>query len=700
MAYADLLEDEGINSQFLGVLKPRRKVTTFSVFSGSVYVSDFTLGQVINTSIDGSDLTEGASTSLSSGEWFYDVDNSKLYVRTSGDTDPSNDFVVATYEIYVGTFDAHFPRIPTDAESSSNRTVYYEPIIAKSPVLKQTNKDVFFGFLPSQTSQIVLTNTEHELEPHVSESSFNLGKVEVYHWLGDLEKDNIKLVYSGVMGSISYTDERVTIQTFESLDILETEYRNSTTSFFALSDFTTLDPKFQGRPIRVVYGGPVDGFVPVNIDFDDTTPTTSDNREWVVQSGQTGLSDISRTVPASPVSTTTRTYVDDATGFAIGDGVWINKAANEYVLVINIDYSSNFIEHAAIGIAAVNLDLVKRAFVSKVIISQSGVNYTALYDRDYIIRTDYASTTSGFEFRTTMEANIGLPNTLSPSDRVQARVYGRVNDVTLGGPAFGADDSKTGNLRQGVVILFDLLKKLGITESEINTSSFTTAQSAVADPVAFTIPRQSNQDFPKYKDLIIPLLQTLMLRFYIDNDRKFTITEVAAFTGSATKTVEDDEILDKTLSYSFSYSDVLSQINIDYAFRQIPEEASATELKEDRITASSETAKFLHGIRKSKSFKSLHSTIDLTEATALAAKMRSMFGDRRGTMKWQVKNRFFDTLIADTIDVTRSRMPGFTFDVDTDRTQRVVITGVDRSLKRVTLITDDQKGVEDNSGDF
>jgi hypothetical protein len=699
MAYSDLLDDEGVNSQFLAVLKPRRRISSWSVFSGSVYESSFTLGQVIAVAIDGVALTEGSSTTLSSGEWFYDVDAETLYVRTTGDTDPTADFVVGTYELYVGTFDAHFPRIPTSAESASNRSVYYDPIIRQSPVLKQTNNDVFFGFLPSQTSQVVLNNAEHGLEIHISDSSFNRADIQVYHWLDELETDNVKLVYQGLMGNIQYNGESVSIATFESLDKFEQEYRSGAVSFFSEGSFPNIDTKFLSRPIRKVYGL-VDGFVPVNIDFNSEAPSTSDNRDWVVMSGQSGLADISRTVPASPVSTTTRTYLDDAQGITIGDGVWIDKASDEYVVVTNVDYGSDFIDHAALSVAATTADTVKRGFVSKVTITQQGINYTAFYDRDYTLSTALADGTSGFSFKTTMEANTGLPNTLSPSDRVSCRVYGKANDVTLGGPSFGSDDAKSGNLRDPVVIFIDLLKNLGITESEINTSSFTTAQAAVTAPCGIAIPEASNNDFPKYKDLIVRLLQHTMMRFYVDNDRLFKVTPVDVFTGSAGKTVGDDELLFKSFAYSFNYSDTLSQVNVDYNFREIPEEASASGAKLDRVSSTSETAEYLHTIQKSKTYKSFHTVIDQTEASALADKLRSIFGTRRGLVSFRVKNRFFDSIIADTIDVTRTKMPGFAFDSDTDRTRRVVVTGVDRSLRAVTLSCDDQFGVENNSGDF
>lgn len=699
MAYQDLLELEGVNSQFLVVLTPRRKVTSWTLVSGAIYQSSFDYGTVLEVTEDGVSLTANTSSALSSGQFYYDKDTKILYVRTSGDVNPTTKYMVASFELYAGTFDAHFPRIPTDTETTSNFTVYFDPIVEKTPVLKQTNNDLFFGFLPSQTSEIVLTNAEHPFERIIFDSSFNKGAVKVYHWLGDLEKDNTKLVYSGVMGNVTYTTNRVRIATFESLERFEAEFRHSGDSFFATSSFPNLDSKFQARPIRGVYGGPIDGFIPVNVSYLAENPTTSDNRTWVVCKGQTGLGDITRTVPVSPSSTTTRTYLDDATGFTIGDGVWLNKATDEYRLVTAVDYSSNYIEHEALSSgAATTGNTVVRGFVSKVTITKSGINYTAFYNRDYSLSTALAQTTSGFVFNSSLETNTGMPATLSPSDRVTCRVYGPTNSVTLGGNPFGTDDTKTANLRDAIVILFDILKKSGVAENEINTTSFTSSTNLHS--VGLAIPDASNKDFPKLKDLIIKILQTCLLRFYIDNNRKIKISPVDNFTGNATKEAKEDEIIDQSFNYNFNYSDILSTVNVDYHFQEVGPDAQSSSNQLLRVTSSSNDAKYLHSIQKSNTFNSLHTSVDLTEAQALADKLKFIYGDRSGDVSFQVKNKFFDILIGDTIDVIRTKMPEFEYDSEIERTQRIVVTSVERSLRSVNIQGNDQKGVEDNSGSF
>ena len=101
MSYADLLEDETVKSNYLAILKPRRRVTDFAVFSGSVYSVSFDYGDVTSVYVDGVALTEAFTTSLSAGQYYWDYDNQTLYVRTSTSGNPNSVSTIVTYAIYV-----------------------------------------------------------------------------------------------------------------------------------------------------------------------------------------------------------------------------------------------------------------------------------------------------------------------------------------------------------------------------------------------------------------------------------------------------------------------------------------------------------------------------------------------------------------------------------------------------------------------
>lgn len=700
MSYATNLESEVIKSQFLAVIKPRKRMlhSTFALYSGSVYRVSHTLGPIIGVSVTGTALSAGSSASLSAGEYWFDTTNEYLYIRKSDSTAPgSSDYIIATYEIYVGTYDEHWYRIPTDNTSSQ---VYFDPRIVKSPVINQAASDLFFGYYPVKSTSITLANADHFFEGVLAEASFNKISVKMWHLLGDTDTANFRLVFSGTMGTVSYYQDTIDIQILDQSDILDQEYRHTSgTSFFATSDFANLDPKFLGRPIRDVFGV-VDGFVPVNVDYVESAPTTSDNRTWVVKKGQSNLGTITASVTTG--STATVTKVTSVDGICVGDTVYFNRVigTDEYLVVTAVDYGANTVTHAALsGGAMASGDSLVRYFVGRVDILQNGEIYTALYGRDYTAETGLANGTSGFSFSTSLETNLSMPETLSINDTVYCRVYGETNSETLSGSPFGSNDAEKGVLTHAPVILYKLLKtKLGLAESELNLTSFSNLQASVNDTVGFAVPATSTSDFPLYKDLILDILQSIMARLGKDNDDLWTVSEVGPM-GSVTKTIEDDEITRASVQYQFDYSDVINHVLVEYAFREVSNRANfSLEGSVSTISASSSLAQYLHARKRQRTVRSLH--YDSAYATTLANRYAYALGERRGILTIESKNRFFDTMLGDVIRVSREKIPGYVYSEGTTRTEDFIVIETVKSLNKVTMILDDQKGIEDNSASW
>lgn len=694
MAYAQLIESEGIRSQFLAVLEPRRRVTTWTNPSGSIYTSTFSLGQVVSVEDDGALLTEAASASVSAGQFYFDPETSLLTLRLADSSDPDNSFMVVTYEIYVGTVDIHTYRVPTD---DTTREVYFEPLIRKSPQFKATLSDSLFGFLPSQSSTITLSNsTDHILEEHLRESSFNRARISIYHTLDDFSAANTKKIFNGTMGDVTYGEFDVTISVFDRIDQFSEEFRQTGTSFFSESDFPSIDPNFIGRPIRRVYGV-VDGFIPVNIDYNATSPTTSDNRDWVVQAEQSNKGTIQSTVPASPTSTTTRTYLASANGFRVGDTCRIDKTTDESIIVTAVNKTgSHYIEHAALSSgAAASGDIVIRPFVGRIDIDQDGTRYTALYVRDYVVG-DFAENTTGFQFLSGLESNLGMSRTLSPSDIVSCRVYGQQASLTIGSTAV-TNDAEAGVMANIVAVLYQLLVTyVGVPTSDINTTNFEAALSTITDAVGFAIPSKARSNFPKMKELIADLLSTGLIRLYLDSDLKWSVEAIGPL-GADDYTVENDEILEGSLRYRFSYKDVLSEVNVEYGAREIGA-IIGTQDTVTTLTGQSQVGAYLHKQRKTQTFPSVH--FKASEAQTLLDRLLYIFGDQRGELSITSKNRFLVLTLDGVLGLNREKLPGFSFVSGTTRSRSFKTLETARSLDQVQITLDDQKGIEDNSASW
>jgi hypothetical protein len=694
LSYANLLTKEGIKADYLAVLRPARQVTGFSLVSGSVYSKSFDYGFVSGVEVNGLALAEGSSSTLSAGQFYWDDSAQILYVRTSDSANPSSKFVVVVYEIYVATSEQHWFRDPTD---DTTKQVYFEPLIARVPAIKTVVKDLAFGFLPVQSTAIGLNNADKVLNRHVYDGSFNGREILIYHLLDALETENLKLVMRGRMSNLSWNDSTMNIRIFDAVDVFETEFRpDQETQFYSSSDYPDLDPNFEGKPIRHVYGV-VDGFVPVNVSYVDQSPGISDNREWKVISDGTNQYQKTATVPASPASTTTRTYVDSAQGFLVGDTALINKATDESVLITAVNRTgSNYIEHDTLGSGAATAgDTVFRGTVARIDIVSQGAKYTALYGRDYTESVD-SDGVVGFEFTTTMEANVGMPENLSPSDTVFCRVYGKQNNVTSGGSPFGSNDSETGNILALPIVLLDILKTYaGLSEASINLSSFTTLLTDASDRIGFAIPESASSKFPKLKDIIASLCQTGLVSLFVDNDLKWKATRLKAL-GSVSGTIENDEILERAIVYDFSYDDVYSDVVVSFAKRERSENGVSEGFKLER--ASSNTAKYLHKVNRTLEVESLH--FDRDDAAQLATRLVAFYGDRQGELTIDTKNRFFGFTIDEILRVTRTSLPGFSFDEDTENSRDFNIRQTEKSLRRVKLTLNDLKGVGDNSSEF
>lgn len=691
MTYAANLLVEGITSQYLAVIKPRRLAGSWSLISGTKYYQLFDYGEITKLEANATEKTKATSSALSDGIWYYDSLEEKLYFDDG--YNPATKNIVLTYEIYTGTFDAHWYRNPLD---STGRIVYYEPIIISSPKINASASESLFGYLPVQSSNITLSNAVHVLEKHLYDSSFYLCDVVIYHYLDKLTIANTKKVFSGLCTKISYDDKQIMLSLYDRLGIFDKEYRNVTgNSFYAYSEFSDLDPAYEGRPIRNVYGI-VEGFPPVNIDYvaDVDTPTVNDNRRYICIADETNLGSVQSSVPASPSSTTTRTYLNSANGFRVGDSVWFDKASDEYKIITNVNKTgNNYIEHPALSVACAVGNIAKRSFIGNITIYKEDVVYRPLFGRDYTEYTDATNKVVGFDLSTSLETNLGMPSALSASDAIYCRIYGHKNTVTLGAAPFGLDSGETGNLTQAIVVLFDMLKTYtSIAEDDIDLTTFSSLQSSIADEIGFAVPEFSRNDFPIMKDVVNNILKTLLLKIFPNNDLKWTIKQTAPL-GSVDKSIEDDEILLNSFKYEFDYNDIISDAILEYAGREYSEKHQASR-DYSRVTKTSAVTKYLHKIDRQKTFKSLH--FKLSEAQTLVDRLNYALSERQGICKLSTKNRFFDILLGDNVKISRSRMPGFEYDGNILREREFAIISTAKSLDDIELELIDQKGIEDN----
>lgn len=699
MSYATLLESERVNPQMLVVVRPYASmITGWTVFSGSVYRKAQT-DQVISCSDSDGTLTVNTTTSLSAGQYYHDIENGYLYVRTSSGSSPAVKDFVAEIELYFGTYDAHWHRNPVD---TSTRVVYYEPLVITTPSVFKGGQDASFGVFPTRSNTVSFSNLTHYFEPYLYAYSFNQAKIDLYHWLdstgvGELAYNNIKKIFTGFCSNVTVTDGYVSIMILDSSDLFNNEWRNPTgDNFFTLTTFPNLDPVASGYPIRYVYGR-VDGHVPINIDYVSKNYTTSDNRDWIVCNGTIATSPSVSTTVTGVSSTTTRTYVVSVAGLDVGDSVYMDHIGPGHqhgVTITAINRVSNYFDHAAIHSAMNSGDTVIRGFIGSVTIVQNNITYDAQYGRDYTVG-NFSGTSIGFSFTTSLESNLGMASTLSPNDRVVCRVYGKTNAITLSGGGFGANDTEISNLTNPVVILFDVLKQI-FSESELALTSFSTLESTRTDALGLVFPEFKSYKFPTFKDIISEICKTCLLKIYQDDDLKWAVSAIGPMA-SNTYSVTDDKILLDSYNYSFDYTRIYSDVLVSYDRNEVSLGTDSSQ-SHSRTLATSTVASRLHRVNKQYDFKC--SYFRLADAETLASRLRYIYGDRLGTIQISSKNNLFSAEINGVLEIERQSIPGFSYVQGTNQTLDSVIVSIDKSLNSVKLVLDDQKGIEDNEASW
>jgi len=709
MVRATEILKESTTSGFFIVMKPRRSLddADFTLVAADRHKISFAFGKVVGfdtatnvilqTETTKTTFTEVSTSAVALGEFFYDDDTTELFIGiTAGDL--ASLLLIATYEIYVSTEGKHFNRIPTD---DTSLLTYFEPLIVVEPNLTNSVEDNFFGFVPITSANIALNNGTHFWERHLSESSFHRIDVDIYHFAGPIQTDNFKKVISGIGKLTVHADDQIEFQILDRLDLLDVQRITDT---YETDDFSELDERFTGKPIREVFGI-VHGFVPVNVDFKEDTPATTDNRLHAVikkPADTADLADVTATVIAG--STVTVTKVSDSEGINEEDAIFLDRVAgvDVFVLVESVDHGLGEITHVAIASPMAAGDSVKKGFVSQIQIVQEDKRFFPLFNRDYTIVADVggAGKASGFLFSTSLESNLGMPSNLSPTDQVLCKVYGTTELPTISGSPFGTLDSEKGVLVNPIPRIYQLLREIGIPETDVNTARFITVEATVAEKASITFPARALGGFPVVRDSILTYLRGSLIRLFIDEDGKWSVSVVGPLPAASIILEDNDMAPEGTFEYTFDYEDTYSKITVigDQAEREyapLPDQS----LRQDKIkSAVSGLAEVFHSVKKT--FEVETGLMDDADFDRIVRRYKFSLETRRGSLRIGAKTRIFDAEIDDVIEIQRTKMPGFVFDPKTVRSRSFAIREKRRNLKSVTIILDDQKGVEDNSGSW
>jgi hypothetical protein len=171
----------------LVILEASERALGWTLHSGSVYkLQNFSRSVIAQVTDSGTELTVGASASLSAGQYYHDRENQTLYLRTSDSVNPNGKFIALTFKLFFST-PAGLVSLPHDL--STGYEVEWVPL----------------GVAIEGSGSVKFINDGEFWAPLYDKVYFENQTCLVYSWSRDLAATEAKLLFRGKVQSKQYS---------------------------------------------------------------------------------------------------------------------------------------------------------------------------------------------------------------------------------------------------------------------------------------------------------------------------------------------------------------------------------------------------------------------------------------------------------------------------------------------------------------
>lgn len=728
-------------------MKPRIKIAhgDFTNLSGSVYYISFPYIVDLVENV-GADLSLGSSSSLSAGEFYYDQDAGRLYIRKSDSTAPdSDDYFVLTFRLH---FCSQEMLMTSDPLDSASETVEWDGSLDIHPEIQQGGDIKSFGFYAVGSTSFTVRNVD-DLQPYLYDISTRYAEVEVWGVAGRVASANISKIFTASAGTFNVRKNEITFRLYDKSNTFNTKVSNgSGENYFDSTVLNDIDPAYRGAPIRKIFGR-VRGFTPVNVSYVGGG-TTSDNRDWVVCHDSCGYAPIDITGTGAfshsgPYHLLNVGTIANAQKFKPGDLVRAYDSGGScwsYVHSISGTTIQVYPE-GAYGLTS-GTGHLEKSFVQRVFMIQDDQLF--IISPGYWTHATFSQGTRGFTLDANAEAFAngvsGTPATFDPAngDKLFVDVEGDLTLPTIDGTPFYSGNTAPIRIYSGLIQLYAFIKSVfGMDESEINTDSFVDADAVVGNfgtnyvygaQVGFAVPQMALGDFPTYKEVIDKILFTMMCNAYVNEDGKFTVAPLVNPASEDTDLIGEeimnfdaemgfDDIAQVRVLNNFSETTIVTQRTNDADGFSEYTGTNFESIEYDHWCGSiydyraSNEAQYLHKNPTSTDLETyLDTGVDIVSMllnygrwpTILHIpdwynnRLASLYGDRTGTIRMEISRTNFTRNAFDVIDVTSRFLPGKS--PLSDQTRTMQVASLTKDPNRVELVLDDLRGINENSGDW
>ena len=219
-----------------------RKAKLFTLYSGTTYYADFKEfcigvknGSVVFEVGAGKDL-------LTSGEFFYDIAQKRLYVNCGGN--PAENDLIITHKLFFSTTPLILPH-----DLSSGSDVEWLPIVSQISSIGQELDDENAGIVLESQSNVTFVNNHGIFDDVFDSLIFENQTITFYSWFDGLTKSEIKKIFQGVVESKSFSPTQVRFNVKDQVYKLRASVKGP------VYDTSTDPPEDMiGKPMRRIYG--------------------------------------------------------------------------------------------------------------------------------------------------------------------------------------------------------------------------------------------------------------------------------------------------------------------------------------------------------------------------------------------------------------------------------------------------------------
>lgn len=725
MAFSTDIQKEKIEKIGMIVLTPRKRITGWSLYAANIYSVPFSLGIPVRLydqfqRVSGTfrykhyERVSSLSALAAAGDFHYDNDTQTLYVYTDdGDPDaraplPTDDYpgLTVEFEIHLATRPVYGRRDPLDGTFSD--VVDWRPVIASAPLANNGTSVDLFGFQPINLSTIEIAN-DGWMNELLYDVSWRQAGVKAFMLVGnDYEKAiqslGVVQIFAGFVDSISETGRIVSVNCADYSRRLDDPV--SLPLKFNTTDFPNVDPAAvkanEEWYVRRIIGA-VDAVEPVNVDY-NATPGTTVNRDFITHLDEGTQGDVTVTVDHTAPNTPTRTYFTTPPPFNTYDCIVLTHSGTPFRVPVGaVNRALQYIDHPAIGGRTIIAgDTGFRSYIGAVWVIDRNGNIYDLDSGDEFVAFSLGGAL-GFSLKDNVEAS-WLVTPFDPSqDRVYVRVYGRkdlpqYDDAT----DIGALSAASGVAAEGVSMIAQVLYDAGFSDAEIDKDSFSSVGSG-SHTLGIAIPAQRANSPQTYKDVLGELLLSEIWKLGLTIDfstgkMKMGLAALQPFPAPYDYQIDKTEIAD--LSWEQDYADIYSRIRSRFKIADATSfPVEGFQLETLSAVADSKIAAHVHGVNQTYDVNLR--LFDEDEAQEITDRFSFIMGDRRA--KYSMKLPFTQLInarVGVNYQVTRDHLPGFAYAFEAENQRTLNLLEVQKDLSNATLILDDQKGIQDNSGDW